>query len=54
MPRYVCVGDSGAFIHVLPSLPTPHWVGWIHLNKVWGNTSGGWGAVLMVGKRLIG
>jgi len=28
----------------------PHWVGWIHLNKVWGNSSGGWGCCTDGGK----
>lgn len=42
MAPYAYVWDAGAFC-IFPSLPTPYWVGWIHLNKVWGNASGGWG-----------
>lgn len=40
-PLGICLRCRG-FLH-FAIFPTPHWVGWIHLNKVWGKTSGGWG-----------
>lgn len=54
MSLCVCLRCRGFPSHFANLSAPTHWVGWIHLNKVWGNTRRGWRQGTVVGKHLIG